>query len=51
MNTVGEMLAAACVRHRDRVAIAHGEHTLTYGALLDRAGRFAQSLRARGRTQ
>jgi acyl-CoA synthetase (AMP-forming)/AMP-acid ligase II len=48
MNTVGEMLAAACVRHRGRVAIAHGARELTYGALLDRAGRFAQSLRALG---
>lgn len=48
MNTVGEMLAAACIRHRDRVAIAHGVRQLTYGALLDRAGRFAQSLHALG---
>lgn len=48
VNTVGEMLAAACTRHRDRVAIAHGARQLTYGALFDRASRFAHALRALG---
>jgi acyl-CoA synthetase (AMP-forming)/AMP-acid ligase II len=48
MNTVGELLAAACVRQRDRVAIAQGARELTYGALLDRAVRFARSLHACG---
>ena len=48
MNTLGELLTAACTRHRGRVAIAHGERALTYGQLLDRASRFASSLRALG---
>ncbi|MEO5839896.1 MAG: AMP-binding protein [Acidimicrobiales bacterium] len=48
MNTVGELLAAACVRHRHRVAIAQGALELTYGALLDRSTRFARSLHALG---
>ena len=48
MNTVGEMLTAACARHGDRVALVHGARALTYGALLDRADRFAHALRAQG---
>ena len=48
MNTLGELLVAACTRQRDRVAIIHGTRQLTYGELLDRAGRFAVSLRALG---
>ncbi|MEO8696531.1 MAG: AMP-binding protein [Acidimicrobiales bacterium] len=48
MNTLGELLAAACIRQRDRVAIAQGERELTYGALFERAVRFARSLHACG---
>ncbi|TML08453.1 MAG: hypothetical protein E6G39_17870 [Actinobacteria bacterium] len=48
VNTLGELLVAACTRQRDRVAIIHGTRQLTYGELLDRAGRFAVSLRALG---
>jgi acyl-CoA synthetase (AMP-forming)/AMP-acid ligase II len=48
VNTIGEMLAAACSRHHHRVAVAHGARHLTYGALLDRASRFAHALRALG---
>ena len=47
-GSLGALLAASCIRHRDRVAIVHGARRSTYGELLDRAGRFARSLDALG---
>jgi acyl-CoA synthetase (AMP-forming)/AMP-acid ligase II len=47
-NTLGALLAAACTRNGDRVALVHGTRQLSYRELLDRASRFARSLHALG---
>ena len=43
-GTIGELLATACQRYRDRVALVRGNERRSYGELLDHGARLANAL-------
>jgi acyl-CoA synthetase (AMP-forming)/AMP-acid ligase II len=47
-STIGKLLATACQRYHDRVALVRGNERRSYGELLDRGARLANALREAG---